>query len=310
MSGLNIGNLPSPPQKYDPARRRNRVFTGFETTAKAREEDQLRLTMLRKQQQIAWDAYDLNYATDLRTLADKFEQALRENKTPQTCASSLYMREHRRNISGWLAHQASRSKAEVAMLNVVPASWKVNASDLHLIDPTRMLEQVRSALNRCGANKASGALIIGFDGEYEPTENIYQLHFTCLAFGEMIEVVDRLRTKPKYRSCRKVRDDDDLFADTVRQRVHRTRKPISNLIKASTYVIKSFWPSRAIFIDENGKRQRTRIKRRLPEPHHSQYLLWMDRWSIGDFTLMMGLRATNSGLKSIKKPNTNGGLND
>jgi len=52
---------------------------------------------------------------------------------------------------------------------------------------------------------------------------------------------------------------------------------------------------------KRGKRIRARRKQRIGEPHHSQALLWLNRWEIADLSLMVGLRVTKTGLRQTKQ---------
>jgi len=75
-----------------------------------------------------------------------------------------------------------------------------------------------------------------------------------------------------------------------------TRAPLTNMPAPATYVMQSYWPSRAYFLDADGKERRVRRKRAIPEPYHSKLLLWMDRWEPKDLALLIGLRVTREGL--------------
>jgi hypothetical protein len=114
----------------------------------------------------------------------------------------------------------------------------------------------------------------------------------------MIPVVDSLRTLPNYRSTRTLPNGE---WSPVFRRVWIRRKPLFNLPDPLAYLVQSFWPSRPVYISDDGKRRRVREKRRIPEPYHSQVLLWLDQWRLVDLTLMIGLRVTKSGLIRTKR---------
>ena len=76
-----------------------------------------------------------------------------------------------------------------------------------------------------------------------------------------------------------------------------SKKPLFNLPEPLTYVVQSSYPHRPTFVDKDGELRRGTRKRRIPEPYHTQWLLWMDRWSIDDMLLLSGLRVTRSGFQ-------------
>ena len=110
----------------------------------------------------------------------------------------------------------------------------------------------------------------------------------------MIDVLDELRSRPKYASSRATFDGSK--AD-VCQRLRINRKP--PVPRQFTYLLQSWWPSRRIGpVGEDDEVKRSRSRRRIPEPAQSQYLLWLHRWWLNDITLLFNLRVTRSGLQA------------
>jgi len=112
-------------------------------------------------------------------------------------------------------------------------------------------------------------------------------------------VVDRLRELKKYQNPTVPRGS---AKKRLPPRVVISREPLTDLPHPLTYFLQSFWPHRP-----KGKfggrteEKRGERRRRIPEPSHTQKLLWMDLWSLADITLLVGLRVTSSGFK-ITKP--------
>ncbi|MBB3941564.1 hypothetical protein GGR39_003244 [Novosphingobium fluoreni] len=180
---------------------------------------------------------------------------------------------------------------------IMPASADVHADKLSEVNPKQMMNALRTALYKMGAATATGWIFVGFHGEFDPVAKVYRPHFHGVAYGGMVQVVDRLRTMPNYKTSRWLPDGSP---SPVYRRVQMTRKPVNRLPRPLTYLVQSFWPARALWVSEDGRRRRARQKRRIPEPYHSQVLLWLDKWSINDLTLMIGLRVTTNGLKQTK----------
>jgi len=337
MSGLSIIHLRKPEKKYDPARvfvepspfdkmvKRNRLMrcgdkkrkqkelqrecwkTYFETPQEAREEDRTRRWSLFKQLQVELvNNCKSTFARDIRSLINLFAGSKHSLETPKSCASSRYMRSVRRNLTGALCKLMSkRSWENISFFTIAPRDWVIPAEDLHLVNPAKYLENLRHMFNRQGATKTSGWMIVGFDGEFDDRKQVWVLHVHGLATGGMIDVVDAVRKLPRYRSSRKSPNSNEMLKG-AKQKVRRTRKRIKNNARIASYILKSFWPRRDTFENPFQGEDRQRRKRRLPEPQHTQFLLWMERWTPVDLTLMMGLRVTRSGLRVTNmKTNTN-----
>ena len=91
------------------------------------------------------------------------------------------------------------------------------------------------------------------------------------------------------------------MADTAtraRHPVRRSRQPLTDLPRPFAYLWQGWWPAhrRGDGSGVEGSNQRHRRKRQIPEPFHSQSLLWLDRERIDDTTLLMGLYVGKQGL--------------
>jgi len=124
-------------------------------------------------------------------------------------------------------------------------------------------------------------------GEFIPNEGQYLPHWHFACSNSFRPVIDRLRQQTAYQPA---------IGGQVHRPVWMTRAPLTNMPAPATYVMQSYWPSRAYFLDADGKERRVRRKRAIPEPYHSKLLLWMDRWEPKDLALLIGLRVTREGL--------------
>lgn len=187
---------------------------------------------------------------------------------------------------------------KVSGLTIIPRTWEFTPETLTDANPKLLLSALRNALYGCGAAKATGWLIVFVHGEFDPVAGVYRLHVHGFAYGEMVQVVDRLRKLPNYETLHRLKDGSP---SPVYRRIKLTRKPLTKLPRPITYRVQSYWPSKALVICDDGKRIRARRKQRIIEPYHSQVLLWLDKWGLEDLTLMIGLRVTKDGLIQTKR---------
>ncbi len=111
------------------------------------------------------------------------------------------------------------------------------------LDPNRLTDALAAALYAKGAAKASGWLIVFLHGEHEPKRNVYRPHFHGYAYGEMVDVVRRLRELPNYKT-RKFGKDGRINA--VYRPVQVKVKRPWNFRRQIAYRLQSFWPAKAI----------------------------------------------------------------
>lgn len=283
------------PVKYRVDIGNNAVRSGFETRGRSRTEDLLRAKQLRKAAEKYPDDIDRDAALQL---AQKLEAAGNGNDVPDSLASSVYMREQRVNIVGALWQVVDNCPGRrVRCFTIVPKTWEFTAEQLTDVDPSQLLNALRTALYAKGADQATGWIYAYLHGEWDPIGKVFRLHVHGLAYGQMVKVIDGLRELPNYMTRRYLEDGSP---SSVVRRIVMTREALSYLPRPITYVMQSYWPSRALIISDEGERMRARQKSRIGEPYHSQVLLWLDRWQISDLTLMIGLRRTNAGLIQTK----------
>lgn len=297
MPRYGIADLPKPPRRFRPGRRRS---DRFETTKKVRDEDALRVRRLRKAAHKFGKEMDLAAAEDL---IKRLSYSKIGKRAPDTLASSRRMRRYRIRVAGWLWRLIERGKfRDVSVVHLVPTDLRFTAEQLEGVDPRRLLERLRADLNRKGASKADGWAFFALHGEFEPNSETYQLHFHGVAADGMVAVVDRLRQCRKYKRPKgPKRQRKSVFRPIV-----RSRKPLTNLPEPLTYILKAFWPLKRIgVVNDDGDEFRDRMGKRIPEPFHSQVLLWLDRWTLSDITMLMKLSATSKGFKLTKSVKRN-----
>ncbi|MCW1383927.1 hypothetical protein OLX02_13975 [Novosphingobium sp. KCTC 2891] len=293
MSGRGISKLGLPPMQY----RVDIHLSDFETLKDAQEEDDFRSEDL---DETTEDIFDGDPPYD-EAMSSYLWGAAQGDEVRATLASATYMRELRINISGAIWRLIEESEgSKVAAFTIIPPAWEYSEDIIFDSDNIRgevLLKNLRFTLDSLGAAQAKGWIIAFIHGEHEPVSGVFRLHVHGFACGEMIDVVDRLRQTSTYKASRW---KSDGALNPVYRRVHITRKPLTDLPRAVTYALQSYWPARALLISEDGKRIRARRKTRIKEPYHSYALAYLHLHRIEDLTLMMGLRVTKGGLTQTK----------
>jgi hypothetical protein len=284
MAGIGIDGLPMPPLQFRPDRSAPlEDGTHFQTEEEAKMEDWRRADMLQAYQQLHSDA-------DAGALAKRLRLRVREVHSSVTLASALDFRNYRIRVAGnlWqLMH--SRMEERISSFTIVPRCGLIAAEDLSEFEPRRFLEAFRLDLYRSGARDVGGYLFAAIHGEFDPESERFQLHLHGLAAGRMRHVIDQLRRRPKYRANQ---------VDGAARPVRRSHRPLHSTSYALTYLIQSWWPARRIGEVGDGEIRRSRGRQRIPEPFHSQYLLWLDRQRLSDLTLLFGISASRDGFRA------------
>lgn len=309
MSRRTLDQLPPPPLRYRLDRRSERPDgrIRFEQEKPAKREVRARSISVKK------NAGGLKRFKKGRkrfvqalTLARQLARSVPQNTGPlrmsrsvielNSLASSIYMRELRWHFGGWAWALISKPRWQDARtFTLIPKGLGVPAAELDDFDPKACLEAIRSNINRAGGTGADGFLILFLDAEFDPDTEIYHFHVHGLAAGCLLEVVRQLKPKRPKKGCRpsdKYRSDAD-----VHKRVKVRKAPLTNLPDPLTYLLKSFWTSKWTGKVGSGALRRKNGKSRIPEPFHTQYLLWLHRHSISDISLMMRLRVTDNGFE-------------
>lgn len=297
MSRRNIENLPMPSKYFRPDRRTENPSgkNRFETKRDAKKEDAYRIKSLQP---------FLDNSDHLPNGIKKkgIKRLINNIRTASTAASAVYMRGQRIRIAGNIWQTVDEYDGPVSTCTLIPRSCLFAGGQLDKADPTAMIEQLRQALIRDGADKIDGFLVASIHGEHEPSQDHYPLHAHVVVTGGMIQAVDRLRKRRDFRSSRKAENSEDKI-----QRVRISRKPLADLPDPLTYIVQSYWPAKSRYELRPGEPRRETEKRRIREPHHTEVLLWLDKWPLKSRTLLMGLSVTKSGFKISKKLYTNGG---
>ena len=291
MPRSNIGRLKLPPLKY----RLDRVLPGpgssgaFEIKTAVFSEDERRARSL-----TSATLANLTERRQAVCLAIRIDPHGVGTGERGSLASATDMRVVRIKTTGAILQIIDEhSGVPVAAVTLVPTGHRFNTPSLDNIDPRKLLASIRTDLNRCRAAAADGWLVLVLHGEFDTSAALYRLHFHGIAAGGMIDVVNGLKKLRKYRSKRITSQVEHTAVDKP---VMISRKPITNLPTTVSYIFQSFWPARWIGTTADGQVRKQRQKHRIPEPQHSEVLLWLDKWNLKDITVLIKMRVSKGRL--------------
>jgi hypothetical protein len=175
-----------------------------------------------------------------------------------------------------------------AFFTIWSDEWRVRAEDLMGFHPKRIWGPLRNDLNRSQRGRGDGWLFAGLHAYFDASTNEFGFHVHGQAQGGMINRLEALRDyRPaKYSNC----ENGGGSIQIVRRQ--------TNLPEPLTYCLQSFWNWLYYVDGETGEVRKHTRRRRIPAPHDSLYLMWLDQFRLEDLTMLMGLRATMSGLNA------------
>jgi len=282
MPRLSLEHLPRP-------RRRNNIAriagSRFETEDAAQKEDQVRVRRLR-----ANAGRTKAEQAECSHLADQIEEVGPAN--PTTLTSKVAMRAIRLQMAGELL-RLCRGK-RTYFVTLIPRGLSIAPDDLPGFDPKKENQKLRVTLNRAGASSRNeGWIFASLEGEYNPATGMVQIHYHLIVVGDgMVGAIKRLRQQPRFKRKMGTRNNPD----GVKMRIQVKRVRRSRLHRAINYAIKGTWYQKWRDEGADGARKTQKCRGRIQEPTGSKVLLWLDRWKVGDMTMMLNLWVGKNGL--------------
>lgn len=282
MPRLSLEHLPRPRRRNDIARI---AGSHFETEEAAQKEDQVRVRRLRGNA----GRTDGEQA-ECDHLADQIERVGPDN--PTTLPSKVAMRPHRLRMAGDLL-RLCRGK-RTYFVTLIPRGLSIAPDDLPGFNPKKENQKLRVTLNRAGANSGTKGWIFAYlEGEYNPATGMIQVHWHLIVVGDgMVSAIKRLRQQPRFKRRVGARNNPD----GVKMRIKIQRVRQSRLHRAINYATKGTWYQKWRDEGADGARRTQKYRSRIQEPTGSKVLLWLDRWKVGDMTMMLNLWVSKSGL--------------
>lgn len=296
MTGSRLNGLPPPHPKYDVAKlcpRRLDIaktaragfpfHTGFETTQDAADEDERRIASLNRLLDSPVSAKGLIRPAQIRSLIGAIEAA--DHPDSPCLASSVYMRELRRSLTGASLKLLRSTGDNVRVATLISPKWVIDADLLLEFDLNKIFYDFRTALNNAAPENDSGFCIMSLHGEFEPSSARYFLHLHCLVGGHVLKKIEAMRGKGMFRSS--------VDIDTP-IRVDRLNDPPEQI----SYLWKSYWPAKAARpADHPEGKWRQRYATRPKGPYHALYLYKLSRCNPSDLVKFYGCEATSKGIR-------------
>lgn len=238
-----------------------------------------RLRLLaRRHRHLRFPAIDVDHVDDLRRRL----RAGVAGGAVSTLASSVSMRAKRRKFVGALLEAFEPYlKDDLRTATVIKRTMTFKPDELSAVSAARLRREFRANLVRADILDMPGPFVAVLHGEFEPTCGDYVLHWHILTTAQKARALHRLKKKRGY--VRTATGSNPIVVRRVRNRVRQF-----------SYLLKSYWPERAIRQTESGAK-RDRRHRRIAEPFHSQVLLWLDRHCLSDLVLMNDCWSKRSG---------------
>ncbi len=257
-----------------------RLKGGFESVTDAEQEDTKRARLIRgavaansqknksKKRPKPQTSLPTINPQEAEALREKLELGLSTGEPQPTLTSSLYFREVRLTTVGALLEATDNiPDHELRVVTVINAGWAYSPAQINGVTAETIKGQFRTHLERAKINQIPGFLIGFLHGEFEPTSGIYLLHYHLLTTAKKAAALkDRLNRRWGY-------EETTTGANPiVRQRIRDRPQQFS-------YLFQAYWPEKSVVMID-GQPKRTRTKRRVREPYHTQYLLWLNRQNL------------------------------
>lgn len=162
--------------------------------------------------------------------------------------------------------------ARLKALTLLHEDWIIPAGELDTLHPRTITDKLRKQLHRM---EFKGMVIGGIDGSFDADSKAWFIHVHLVAKGLNEEMIEKLR---------------ELYPASDSVPVPVMVKPVKDAARQFSYVLKSFWNWRQRYVDDQGHYNTVEKRRRVPEPHHTEYLLWLDRFAVSDLMLLVGVR--------------------
>jgi hypothetical protein len=74
---------------------------------------------------------------------------------------------------------------------------------------------------------------------------------------------------------------------------------LENPARQLSYLLQGFWPTKYRGEEPGTDEGLRRRRRRIPEPHHAQHLLWLSRQRLSDLMWLHGIAIRNGRLEPV-----------
>ncbi len=160
--------------------------------------------------------------------------------------------------------------SRLSFVTLLRQEWEFPAGKLHLCKPRTITDRLRKQLQRMEFRRP---IFGGVDLSFDPDRKVWMVHLHLVVDGLTKEVEGKLR---------------QLYPASEHIRKPVVVKSVDYTYGAFSYAIKSFPNCRPSYTDKQGRANTPGKRRRVPEPHHTEFLLWVARFPIGDLKMVRG----------------------
>ena len=209
-------------------------------------------------------------------------------------ANPVYSRAWRRVEGSYLLGLISEARRAGLPVRAFTAVVPQHTFDADLLDgfhPTTVTSCIRRFVEKHLPQNPTGWAYMWVHGEYKGTSNTFVMHGHGIAAGDYLATLDGRPLRTDLRTLAGSHKGTPSHPTSPRPpgvRVPLRIDPLRNVPRQVSYVLQSWWPSRPVVLTPNGWK-RVRDQGRIPAPHHSRDLVWLDRQSISSMRLRMGL---------------------
>lgn len=209
------------------------------------------------------------------TLAAKLEKGAETGFPSPTLASALAMRGMRIAVVGALIRFFEAGADEdLRTFTILNSNWVLTPEELNQTSARKIKRQVISHLNRAGVTALAGPFIAFLHGEFEPVSGKYVLHLHGITTKAKADALRQLLVHAGWGYVKSASGADPI-----------KRRKLSSRVAQFSYLLKSYWPQRGIRLID-GAYKRDRKGQRLKGTFHTQLLLWLDRQTLHDITIL------------------------
>lgn len=273
---------------------RKRIAKGFETIEDAMREDRHRMKILEFSlpiddpaswlvtRQIIWEcnhripSLPRPYidADAVTSLLEKLKSDVNGQKLETTLASSVSMRLIRQEVIGSsLEALGDIPDSELRTFTILNRNWVFTPEELFAVSASTLKNQLRTHLERAGVFAIPGFFIAFLHGEFEPSKGVFVLHYHGITIAEKAAALSNLKSLPGYEKTHT--GAAPIMTDKVADRAYQV-----------SYLLKSYWPQKAIRRCSDGVMRRDRQGSRIPGRFEAVCLVWLNQQSLRDISVM------------------------
>jgi len=245
-------------------------------------------------------------AHDLEDLAANIDQNNNERgkyEKPgrETAASSRYLYVNSVKVELAVNELIEKERSECSIFEIAFPHWRFEPEALQIADVSQLMDEVKIAFDVLGMNGQLGWALGFMHGGFDPLERTFSLSLVGIANGPMAASIEQLRAFPSLAG-NPVDDDGDEEVQARGGDVRVKLMPLADYGEPLSSLVQTRWPVRLRPIDEYGEEHNFDDCAPIPDHYLVPALTWLDRWTLPDMTLAIGLRFSG---QKVSREHTN-----